>query len=509
MISEKTIDREKLSKITKQVGFNYITIIAQILLAPVLIAILTRTLTVYEYGVYSLLTAFVLLLMSFFELGVSQYIITKLSGAEIKERVKNFYSILKFEAIFVSAALLIFLISPLSSWFLKINNLSAYGFELKIGCVIIFFGILSRVYEAYFKAIKKINTANFFSMILNKGWVVILLLVFLSLRKFTLANSLEAWLIGALIVIISYTFLARNEIGEYLKLNAGFYKLKKTIYFSMPLILVIISSWFLAASNRYILNYYTTLPIVGIYTLGYSFMGVVTTFGTTVSQVIQPYFTESYAKKDHYNILISASLKYGLLLILPSIIGITVLRTELITMVSGAKYLASAPVIPILALYPLFALVAFVFYQVLIAADRTFYVGIMHLIALIVSVASNISLIPAYGMGGAAAASVLSYGFIATAMYFPAKKYVQIKTGFLKITRILCAAFIMGASLYIIKGVVPLNIITKILLVAFGGGIYFILVFILKIFDKSEISVVKKFMPQFVYRALGYKQEGK
>ena len=56
---EKELEVEKFSKISKQVGFNYFTIIAQILLAPLLVALLTRTLTVSEYGVYSLLMVFV------------------------------------------------------------------------------------------------------------------------------------------------------------------------------------------------------------------------------------------------------------------------------------------------------------------------------------------------------------------------------------------------------------------------------------------------------------------
>ncbi|MBI5061305.1 MAG: hypothetical protein HZB67_03245 [Candidatus Aenigmarchaeota archaeon] len=47
---EKDISSEKFSKITRQVGFNYATVIAQILLAPVLVALLTKTLTVSEYG---------------------------------------------------------------------------------------------------------------------------------------------------------------------------------------------------------------------------------------------------------------------------------------------------------------------------------------------------------------------------------------------------------------------------------------------------------------------------
>src|SRR3989344_6412771 len=92
---EKEISVGKFSTISKQVVFNYVTIITQILLAPLLVALLTRTLSVSEYGVYSLLMVFVFFSISFLELGLSQYIITKVSGLEHSEKVRTFFSILR------------------------------------------------------------------------------------------------------------------------------------------------------------------------------------------------------------------------------------------------------------------------------------------------------------------------------------------------------------------------------------------------------------------------------
>ncbi len=498
---EKDISREKFSKITKQVGFNYATIIAQILLAPVLVALLTRTLSVSEYGVYSLLMVFVFFSVSFFELGLSQFIITKLSGQEELERIKAFFSIAKFEAIFIAAALLIFLLSPLGDYFLKINRLASYGTELKICAAIVFAATMLRLFNSFFKAIKRINTANFLDMFFNKGWALILLAAFLLLGRFTLKTVFQIWLAGAAIAFAAAIWLLRKEIRQYMKMNAKFHLVKKSLRFSIPLILVIIANWFLAMSNRYILNFYTTTAVVGIFTVAYSLMGVVTTFSTTISQVIQPYFTEAFMKKEKQDVLINTSLKYGLMLVLPATVAGVVWREQIILLISGSRYLPAAPLMPALALYPLFALIAFIFYQVLIAAEKTKYVGLMHLIGAILSVALNFMLIPVLGMMGAAIGTVLSYGFLAFAMAIPGRKYIKIYISFLRIPRILVASALMGALLFFAK---PQGSIEKIGVMLFAGLFYLVLILIMKVIGSKEAHVLKKLTPRIFYPAIDY-----
>ena len=498
---EKEISVGKFSTISKQVVFNYVTIITQILLAPLLVALLTRTLSVSEYGVYSLLMVFVFFSISFLELGLSQYIITKVSGLEHSEKVRTFFSILRFEALFLATALLIFIVSPLGNYFLRINKLSAYGSILKVCVAIVFIATLLRLFNSYFKAIKHINYANFLDMLFNKGLAVFLLLFFLLYRKFVLINVFQIWLLVAVIALGIALYLSRKELRDYVKIGERAHYAKKALVFSIPLILVIISSWFLALSNRYILNYYTTTAVVGVFAVAYSLMSVITTFSTTVAQVIQPYFTEAFMKKEKHEGLINTSLKYGLILVIPAIVAAVVWRREIILLISGTKYLGATPIMVTLALYPIFTLIAFVFYQVLIAAERNTYVGLMHLIAAGLSVGLNILLIPVWGMQGAAVATLLSYGFLAVAMAIPGLRYVGIYPEFLKLPKILFAAALMGGVLFFAK---PDELILEFSVLAFAAVLYFTLIIVLRVLDRKEIEIIKKLAPAPFHPLLDY-----
>ncbi|MBI5061304.1 MAG: polysaccharide biosynthesis protein [Candidatus Aenigmarchaeota archaeon] len=380
--------------------------------------------------------------------------------------------------------------------------LSAYAAELKICAGIIFIATLLRLFNSFFKAIKRINTANFLDMLFNKGWVLLLLASFLLIGKFTVKNVFQLWLLGAAIAFAAAVYSLRKEIVQYLRLNARFYAVKKSLYFSIPLILVIVSNWFLSMSNRYILNFYTTTAIVGVFALAFSLMGVITTFSTTVSQVIQPYFTEAFMKKEKQDVLINTSLKYGLILVVPAMVASIVWRKKIILLIATGEYLGAKPLFVLLSHYPLYALIAFVFYQVLIAADRTKYVGAMHLIAALLSVGINFALIPLYGMKGAAIATLVSYGFLAAAMAVPALKHVKIYRNYLKVEKILLASAILGAFMFAFDFVWSLA--GEIALFAAAAVIYPLLVLALKIIDKKEVLIIKKITPRFFHPVFDY-----
>ncbi len=497
---EKDIEVEKFSKISSQVGFNYFTIIAQILLAPLLVALLTRTLSVSEFGVYSLLMVFVFFAVSFLELGLSQFVITKLSGVEPVKRAGLFGALLKFEVLFIGVMLLIFVLSPLSMFFLDITNLENYMAELRVGVLIIFAATVVRLFNSYFKATKHINVANTLDLVFNKGWALILLLVWALYRKFTLMQVFEIWLLGAVIAFLISAYYAK-ELWQQITAKIDFGFVKTALIYSAPLIIMIISNWFIAMSNRYVLNFYTTTAIVGIFSVAYSLMGVVTTFSTTISQVIQPYFTEAFATKGKHNVLINASLKYSLLLVIPATVTAVVWREQIILLISGAPYLSAAPVIATMAFYPLFALVTFVFYQVLIAANRTRYVGLMHLIGAGLSVGLNFLLIPYLGAQGAAIATVGSYLFLMVAMTIPGMKYVTIVPRFLKIPKMIAASAIVGILLYFIH---PAGSAGKIAGLVFAILFYLTLALVFKVLDKKELVIVRKIIPKSLHPVVDY-----
>jgi len=98
------------SKIIKQTGFLYFTTILSLIFSPILVIILTRTLTVSEYGVYSIIAVSLTTLVFVLELGIPQYIMTRLTGIEKNEKASRFFSIYFFEGVFVLLMLVLIFI---------------------------------------------------------------------------------------------------------------------------------------------------------------------------------------------------------------------------------------------------------------------------------------------------------------------------------------------------------------------------------------------------------------
>lgn len=492
-------DSEKYIKITGQISFSYITFFMQVALAPFIIVLLTRTLTVAEYGVYTLISAFAMFATAFLELGFSQYNLTRLPGKQRKEMASSFFSIIVFEVIFLVAALLVFAVTPAARLFLKVNNLEKYFFEFMIGLGVVFFGTLAKLFDSYYKAREEMNFANTMEMFRNKGWALLLFAIFLISWGFGLAELMLVWIIGTFLCVLVYLVKSRHEITEFIRAGFSSAEVKKALVFSLPLMPVIITSWIIAMSNRYILNYYTSTATVGIFTLVYSLFSMINSFGATVSQTIQPYFAKAWSKKDHYNTLINASLKYGLLIIIPCAIGTLFLGKELITLLSGAKYLSGVSVIPVLVFMPPLAFAAFIFYQSLIAANRTRLVGSIHFAGAVICIILNFALIPRYGMYGAALGTVLSYLFMVVSMYVPARKYIRIDSGFIKIPQSLAAGIAAGVAAYLIS---PDTAILKLLTIAIGGLLYLGLIFGLKVFNERELGIIKGLLNKIIGRGI-------
>jgi len=480
---------EKYKKIVKEVGFSYLTQGLQILIAPLLVILLTRVLSVEEFGIYSILSATVLLSISFLELGFTQYIVIKLSGVEEKSRIQAFFSIVSFEfllLVFLSIILVFF-----RGTFLKLMNIQSYGVEFILCIVIILFGVIARMYFSYFTALQRLNFANFMYMLRNKGWTLVLGAFFLIFWKFTLLDVFFIWAAVTFLIVFVYAMFVRKDLFEFFKIGFSTPFIKKALYFGIPLIPLVVASWFITASDRYVLNFYRTTAIVGIYSLAYSLPGVITTLGATASHVIQPYFAEAWNKKEEYGVLINASLKYGLILILPAVTGLLFFGEEVITLLSGPKYLAAVPIIPTLSVFPVLAFLSFIYYEVLLAANKTKTVSVIFVFGAILNLALNFVFIPTYGMQGAAIATILSYFFIAIGLYLPSKKYIKLDHGFLKIPHIIVASFLMGVLVFFLN---PETAVFKIISIGVCAGLYFGLLFLFRVFGKSELEIVKRFL---------------
>jgi len=243
-------------------------------------------------------------------------------------------------------------------------------------------------------------------------------------------------------------------------------------------------------ADRYILTYFRGAEEVGFYSLAYSMVMLLFTACSTIPTVMYPYISEAWTKKkSKANLLFNISLKYGLIILIPGMIGTFLLREGIITLLSGPRYLISASLVPFLILFPLINFLIHLFTQDITLQEHTKKIAKLYLIAGVVNIILNIMFIPEYGMYAAAVTTIISYAILFLLLYRSSK--IEWNWKYLSILKMITASIIMGIIVYFI----PVNtLLMKIVAISLGAIIYFSVLLILNPFIKEEWNIFKKFL---------------
>ncbi len=479
--------------ITKQIGFSYISNILLFIITPLLVILLTRTLTVAQYGIYSILAVTVNVAGVLLDLGLSQYIMSRLAGAHPVQRARSFFTLSTFLMVFLLAALAIVLLTPLQGIILSWLRLTDYVPEFRIALAIILCITLIRLFTSYLTAKKHLVLVNLVFLMSQALWVLLLIGVFAITRAISLLSVMTLWFVGVLITLLFCGMLMRREFTHTHSMSTWKQDVVyEGLLFSLPLLFFIASSWAIEVGNRYLLNSILGSEAVALFTLVYSLLGVVASLGTIVSQTFFPYIAAAWNQRKNYKVYLNASIKYSLIVVIPAIVGFLAMREQIVTLVSGDKYLEAANIIPGLLLYPLLALLNYILYQMLLLRRRTVLIGAAYVIGAIINIGLNLFLIPRFHMTGAAIATVISYAFVFVVLAVDARKSLRINNSFIKIGRTIAAAVIMGIAVWLVH---PSSALAKIATMAGGAVLYFLLLFLFRTFSGKELELVGSVLP--------------
>jgi O-antigen/teichoic acid export membrane protein len=486
-------------RITKQLGVSYFFNILTFIFTPALIFLLTRTLSVKEFGVYSILSVTILVLFSFLEFGTSAFIITKFSGFNYSKRSKSFFSILAFKIFVIVLLSFILLIPAIYMPILEYLRLTNYLVEFCWSWIIVMFSVVFFHFSFYLTAERKIEFCSFISFFYNCAWIICLIIFYLIFRSYNLRVIFGIWFVGVLISLLIILFYLRKEIFYFIHKIKGisFSLLKQALSFSLPIIPITVSSWLLTIADRYMISYFKGAELVGIYSLSYSLVLITLTFSSVIWGVLYPHICKAWNDKKNHQILLNASLKYRLMIVIPAMVGLLVLRDQIITLVAGVDYLAGSSVILFLIPFPLFAVLIDFYCMDLFLHGKTKLMASVYVGGAIFNIILNYFLIPKFGINGASLATTTSYFFIFLAFYFISRKQFSLDFKFLKVFKIIIASLLMGFVLYLIN---PQVYLTKWLSILLGVIIYGLFLFLFQIFGEQERSILKSFMPNYLQK---------
>jgi len=471
--------------ITGQFAFSYFNKILFMVVNVLLFATLTTYLSKGEYGILSLLFITISLFAGYLDLGLHQYILKDFPGLKAASRQKKFNSIFSFELIvccvfFIVGLLIVY---PLINYF----NYQQYWIPVLLSLFIISVTPLYSFLSNLLFARQKISTSQSFSLIHMLWRVLIVVLPFvLGFLSLNYVFGLRFGIVVlSIICLLVYTF-RKDKLKIVIPSRSV---IRKALLFSFPIIPLTVSMHLIGAADRYIIGIFHGSALVGSYAYFYSLLSFILSFAIFPTALLFTYAAKEFRKnKEKSNFFLNASAKYSLLLLIPGLIGMFVLRNEIVTLISGPKYLSEMYVLFFLLLFPVLEFFSVFYRRAILLRNKTKYLAFCYILTGVFNIVANVILIPKYHMIGAAIATIISYILLVWLLFRKAKRYVSWNNEYIKVDRILMSALVMGAVLYFFH---PTEIVSKIITIIFGAGIYFVCLFITHTFVDQELDLIK------------------
>lgn len=373
-----------------------------------ILALYTKVLPPADFGKISLIWIFITVAMIIIDGRLNVAFSIKFYKVSKEESTKNIYSIFVYNLLVFSLVYFVFLLHPLL--FQKILRIKITTSDLNIVFLLILFMILGSFYTNILIVSQKPKIYFFITLVFNTA-IITSTVVYLLILKSGYISYLKAYLVSYItisLIGLRYFYINYKPHRNVISLI----NLKELFKIGGPIIpnslLLILLTW----ANRYILNLYSGLSIVGIFSVGYNFAElisyfIVNPFGQALAPVLFKQFTQS---KDAYKETMSRVFKYYWLAMFCVMIAYFVILREVFQLFIGAEYMEGYNIIAILLFGVIFSGVATnILGATVVMKEKTGKMFLFTFISAFLNIGLNFILIPRYGMYGAAIATSLSY----------------------------------------------------------------------------------------------------
>ena len=246
----------------------------------------------------------------------------------------------------------------------------------------------------------------FFSFsVLKLSIQVALNIYFVVMREMHVEGVVYSAVLSSLVMAVLLTSYSLYTAGIRVRLSTC----KELFSFSLPLKLATIGSFYLTFGDRYFLNMFTDLSQVGIYALGYKFGFIFTMLAWTPFEKMwdaekytihqQPNAIQTYQKVFLYTS--SILILFGLC--------ISLFVMDLLRIMSNPAFWDAYKIVPIIIVaYIIQAWTQYCNLGILLE-KKTMQIAYAEIIAVVVITAAYFTLIPEYGIYGAAWATVIGF----------------------------------------------------------------------------------------------------
>jgi len=469
-------------KFAKDVGVIGIAELVLALRGLFLIPIIAKTLGASGYGIWAQVVVTLKFIAPIASLVLSFTFVRFFAGQRDKKKIQEgFFSIfvtIFFWSSFI-ALIMFFLATPIASIIFKDPNATGI---VKITAILIPFSNINTLFLFFFRTFRQMKTYS--ALMITQNFGEIALVFYLVQSGYGIFGAVTSLLIINVLMDLIMLGLIMSQIGIKIP---RFSNMRSYLKFGLPLIPSNFAHWITDWSDRYVIVLFIGMGSVGIYSAAYRIGSIILLFITPLNLVMVPALSKSYdeGKIEEVKNLLSYSLKYLLLLIIPSAFGLSILGKSILRIMTKPEFVSSgALIIPFVAMSMVLFSVYEVIWQVINLVKKTKTIGIIWGFAALTNLGLNIIFVPLIGILGAAITTLIAFAMITSLAAFYSLKWLKFEIDWQFILKSVAASIVMSL---IIRLIFPTQTLSIFLCVGVGIMVYVAVLFLLKGFTREEM----------------------
>ena len=271
----------------------------------------------------------------------------------------------------------------------------------------------------------------------------------------------------------------------------GFSHLKSLFSFSFWIFLTSGGFVVFSTADTILIGYFLSNADVGIYRIGYQLSSVALFTCLALNIVLFPTMSRWASQGNHTSIssTLSRALSFSLVLAVPVIVGGVILSDRLLNFLYGASFVPGTSAFIILLFVQLAILGVMLQTTCLNALDFPKQAFVATGIAALLNIILNITLIPEFGIAGAAFATLLSIGLNAVIVFYFLSQHIPVRLEWWPVVSIVFSGFVMGGVVLVFRLITGIpSLLSLIFAVLLGAAVYFLILFRLDRSLRNELG---------------------
>ena len=443
--------------------------------------LMARYLGVNNYGILGFAVSITGILGIIDDLGISTHIVRHVA-TDYESAPKYLGNIIPFKIILGTVNLIV---TPIILILLKIDEYTIF-ITILFTLEIIFKSYANSLFGV-FQAFEKGKYQGIGNILMNIATLLFILIsIYADLGL--LGISISYILANLITFIYTYYVLNKHIIKPKFELNWEF--CKKITLLSLPFAITGILYTIYYSIDIVMLTKIVGDYATGIYNATYKLIAVLTLFYSVYTAVIFPVMSKFY-QKDKKLLVISyeKSIKYLMLVMIPISVGTMFYSLDIIQLIYGNQYDASASVLSILIWTVCLLFISGASNNLLNASHKERTVTKIYAIAAVFNIVLNFFMIPYFSYNGAAITTVLSDVLIVVLQTYVIHRigHKVNKKLYLDLIKIVIGSVVLAISLYFLN-------LNMWIAVPVGIIIYLTVVYLLRVFDNDDMYVIKEIL---------------